>query len=107
MPNIFVQTNGLYFPLGTKFWYMLVKGYPCDWSPNKNLGVESLMDFPDSISHMLSQLVAGEMGLSCVTPLGHDSWKFVPGFFQTSPLATFFFADFALFLGRKGLTRQI
>ena len=36
--------------------------------------------------------------VSCVTPLGDDSWKPMPGFLQTSPHLPFPFADFALCL---------
>lgn len=47
---------------------------------------------------MLSQLVVGVFHAFCVTPLGEESWKLVPGFSQTSPPAPFPFADFVLYL---------
>lgn len=41
-------------------------------------------------------LLLGELSASCVTPLGKDPRKPVPGSFQTSLHASFPFADFAL-----------
>ena len=35
--------------------------------------------------------------MSCITPLGEDSWNFVPGFLWTLPHVLFLFADFVLY----------
>lgn len=36
----------------------------------------------DNISRVL-ELVAGELRVTCVAPLGEDSWKLTPGFLST------------------------
>lgn len=51
----------------------------------------------DHISHVLSQFIVGGTRHSlCVTALEEKFWKLVPGFLQTSPHATFSFANFIL-----------
>ena len=55
---------------------MLGRGCLCDQPPIKILGTAFLMSsLVDSILHVLSQLVAGDLTASCVTPLGEHSWK--------------------------------
>lgn len=46
---------------------------------------------------MLSQSLVEDLSGSCVTPLGEDFWKLVPGFLWTLSLVWFPFADFALY----------
>lgn len=51
------------FPSGSlEFWYMLHRECLCDQHPVQTFGIESLLSFPDHISHMLSQLLAGAIG---------------------------------------------
>ena len=42
-------------------------------------------------------LLLEELSLSCVTPLGEDSWKLAPGFLWTFLTCLFPFADLALY----------
>jgi len=84
---------------GLEFLYLPIRGCLCGQRPIKIMGTESLMSFlsgraslVDNISCVLSQLVAREIKVSHVTPLGEDSWKFVPG------LPVFQSTDFALYL---------
>lgn len=42
------------------------------------------------ITHMLLQLIGGELNMSCMIPLGEDSLKLAPGFLWSWPHAFFF-----------------
>lgn len=46
---------------------------------------------------MLLQFVTGGLNTPCVTPLGEDSWKLMPGVLQTLLNAPFSFIDPALY----------
>lgn len=66
--------------------------------PVKSLGTEFLMSF--SGRQHFTCLVTNhcwESYVSCVTPLGEDSWKLVPGFLQALPHAPSPFVDYVLY----------
>lgn len=66
--------------------------------PVKVLETGFLLSFPDSISHMLSQLTTE--GISCVlwSLLGEDPKKVAPGFLETLSHTFFLFVDYASYL---------
>lgn len=58
------------------------------------MGAELLVNFlVDTCCH---NSLLEELSTSYVTPLGEDSWKFVPDFLQNSPHVSFPSAKFAL-----------
>ena len=50
----------------------------------------------DNISHVL-EFAAGELSMTCMTPLGEDSWELTPGFLLTLLRGLFASAAFALY----------
>lgn len=72
------------FPFGSlKFGQVLSRWCLRDWPLIKTLDFRlRCVSLVDSISQVLSQLVAGELSASCETPLGRDPWKPVPSVFQ-------------------------
>ena len=58
--------------------------------PVQILCPEPLMSFPGGqhFTHVVTTLLE-ESSVSCVTPLGEDSWKLAPGFLWTVPHAPF------------------
>lgn len=78
-------------------WYMLGTGCLHDQLPVKTLGTESLMSFPGRYHFTpYYNSLLGNLISSCVTPLGEDSWKPMPGFFLTLPLVDFALYPFAV-----------
>lgn len=80
------------------------RGCLCDQPTVKTLGTESLISFSGWQCHTFCcNWLLGGLSKSCVTPLGEESPKFVPGLPQTWPRPPFPFADCALhpFAGRN------
>lgn len=85
------------FPSGTlEFGYLL--GSLHNQHPIKNLGIESNEFFWWAPFHTCHNPLLEELSMSCVTPLGKNSCKFVPGSPWTWPNEPFSLADFSLYL---------
>lgn len=67
-------------------WVWAWHGCLCDQPPIKTIGTESLMSFLgwQHFTCCHSSLL-GELSISCVAPLGEDSWKLVPDVLWTLP----------------------
>ena len=98
--NIWFMLNTC-FPSGSlKFRHMAGRGCLYNQPPVKSLGTASLMSFPGRQHFILCchNSLLSELTKSCVTSLGEDSWKPLPGFLQALPHAHFPFANYALFI---------
>lgn len=83
------------FPLGS-LGFSYVRAIH-DQPPADTLGTECLTSFPGGQHpHMGQNAKLEELSVSCATPQGQDSWKFVPAFLQTPLHVPFPWADFAL-----------
>lgn len=103
VPKLFVQTICFTlktcFPSGSlEFGHVPSTDCPCDQNPIKNLGTESLTNFPvGGISHTLSRHITGGIQHILCGPTGRGPLDACTWFPWTSPHAPFPLADYALY----------
>lgn len=93
-----VYTEHLFFFWKSGILAQAMQRVPVWPTPSKNSGHQVSYELSwYTTFYTCHNSLMGELSLSCVTPLGKDSWKLEPSFLWTLVHMPFLFAAFALF----------